>query len=143
MCRPHEISYRHLDEETPPMKKFLLIVSLATAMLLVAFQEARAVGPHKVANRWGERYARTMPWNGQYYYAPWGAPVSLVVPPVSNMQTSMGWGVTQTEMMPIYHQFARPYPGDGAGGGVGFLATPRWPSHTDQFGVYYVRGPWR
>ena len=57
------------------------------------------------------------------------------------MQTSMGWGVTQTEMRPIYHQFARPYPGDGAGQGVGFLSTPRWPSHTDQFGVYYVRGP--
>ena len=52
-------------------------------------------------------------------------------------------GVTQTEMMPIYHQFRRPYPGDGAGMGVGFLSTPRWPSHTDQFGVYYVRGPWK
>ena len=28
-----------------------------------------------------------------------------------------------------------------SGGGV-FKATPYWPTHTDQFGVYPVRGPW-
>ncbi len=124
------------------MRRFVLCLTLAATLLLVALQEARA-DVRRVSNRWGERFARTMPWHGQYYYAAWGAPVSLVVPPVSNMQGSMGWGVTQTEMRPIYHQFARPYPGDGAGQGVGFLSTPRWPSHTDQFGVYYVRGPWK
>jgi len=125
------------------MKKFVLCLSLAATLLLIAASDLQAGGPRCVANRWGERYARTMPWHGMYYYQPWGAPVALVVPPTSNMQTSMGWGVTQTEMRPIYHQFARPYPGDTAGTGVGFLGTPRWPSHTDQFGVYYVRGPWK
>ena len=45
-------------------------------------------------------------------------------------------------MTPIYHQFRRSYPGPFAGGGQGFYPTPTWPSHTDQFGVYYVRGPW-
>lgn len=125
------------------MRKFVLCLTLVVTLLVVALPAARADGRRAISNRWGERYARTMPWHGQYYYAPWGAPVSLVVPPTSNMQGSMGWGVTQTEMRPIYHQFARPYPGDGAGQGVGFLSTPRWPSHTDQFGVYYVRGPWK
>ena len=125
------------------MKAFILRIFLVMAVLTIALQDANAGGRRAVANRWGERYARTMPWHGQYYYAPWGAPVSLVVPPTANMQSSMGWGVAQTEMMPIYHQFARPYPGDGAGTGVGFLSTPYWPSHTDQFGVYYVRGPWK
>ena len=84
-----------------------------------------------------------MPWHGQYYYQQWGAPTALVVPPVSNMQTSLSWGVSQTSMVPIYHQFARPYPGEAEGLGNTFLPTPRWPSHTDQFGIYYVRGPWR
>jgi hypothetical protein len=125
------------------MRKFVLRLILIATVLLVVLQDARADGRRAIANRWGERYARTMPWHGQYYYAPWGAPVPLVVPPVANMQSSMGWGVAQTEMMPIYHQFSRPYPGEGVGVGVGFQSTPRWPSHTDQFGVYYVRGPWR
>ena len=84
-----------------------------------------------------------MPWHGPYYYHPWGASTALVVPPTANMQKSLSWGVSQTSMVPIYHQFGRPYPGDEQGSGTGFLPTPRWPSHTDQFGVYYVRGPWR
>lgn len=25
--------------------------------------------------------------------------------------------------------------------GVTYISTPAWPSHTDQFGDYYVRGP--
>ncbi len=125
------------------MKKLLLCLILAATALIFAPRDAYAGGRRATANRWGERFARTTPWHGQYYYAPWGAPTALVVPPVSNMQTSLSWGVSQTSMMPIYHQFSRPYPGDGAGTGVGFQPTPRWPSHTDQFGIYYVRGPWR
>ena len=26
--------------------------------------------------------------------------------------------------------------------GTGFMPTPYWPSDTQQFGVYYIRGPW-
>ncbi len=125
------------------MKKFLLCFALIAVALVVVPRDAQAGGPRHTANRWGERFARTMPWNGSYYYMQWGAPTALVVPPTSNMQTSLSWGVSQTTMRPIYHQYPRPYPGAGQGTGVGFLATPRWPSHTDQFGVYYVRGPWR
>jgi len=125
------------------MKKYVISLFLASAALMLLPQEAQAGGRRYIANRWGERFARTMPWHGQYYYHSWGAPTALVVPPTANMQTSLGWGVAQTTMMPIYHQFSRPYPGNAAGVGNTFLPTPRWPSHTDQFGIYYVRGPWR
>jgi len=85
-------------------------------------------------------------WHAGYYHTAWGQPVALMVPPQVRMQTRWGWGVSQSTMSPIYHQYERPYPGPayGAGetGGGGLLPTPRWPSHTDQFGVYYVRGPW-
>jgi hypothetical protein len=125
------------------MRKLLLCLILAATAMLMVQQDALAGGRRYIANRWGERFARTIPWNGDYYYMQWGAPTALVVPPTANMQTSLSWGVSQTTMRPIYHQFSRPYPGDGEGLGVGFLPTPRWPSHTDQFGIYYVRGPWR
>ena len=92
--------------------------------------------------------AMTQSWHAGYSHTAWGAPVALVVPPTARMQTRMGWGVSQTTMLPIYHQFERPYPGamgaEGGAmpGGMPLNPTPRWPSHTDQFGVYYVRGPW-
>ena len=95
------------------------------------------------------RWAMSQSWHAGYYHTGWGAPVALIVPPTARMQTRMGWGVSQTTMTPIYHQFKRPYPGAiGAypmampGMPLPLYPTPRWPSHTDQFGVYYVRGPW-
>jgi hypothetical protein len=87
-------------------------------------------------------------WHAGYYNTQYGVPVALVVPPTARMQTRWGWGVSQSTMSPIYHQFERPYPGPVMGDETGMTAagpllpTPRWPSHTDQFGVYYVRGPW-
>jgi hypothetical protein len=86
-------------------------------------------------------------WHAGYYHTQWGAPLALVAPPQARMQTRWGWGVAQSTMLPLYHQYKRPYPGsvNGDEGGAGsgpLLPTPRWPSHTDQFGVYYVRGPW-
>jgi hypothetical protein len=85
-------------------------------------------------------------WHAGYYHTAWGQPVALMVSPHARMQTRWSWGVAQSTMLPIYHQYERPYPGpayDAAGAtGGGLLPTPRWPSHTDQFGVYYIRGPW-
>ena len=122
------------------MKKFILSLVVAVSVLVLVQHDAHAGG---LANRWGERFARTLPWHGDYYYGAWGTPVALVVPPVSHMQNSMGWGVAQTSIHPIYHQFRRDYPGQILGStGTVLCPTPRWPSHTDQFGVYYVRGPW-
>ena len=86
--------------------------------------------------------ARMSNWHGNYYDVAWGTPVALVVPPTAGRQTKWAWGVGNTEVTTIGQQFGRAYPGPYAGGGAAFLPTPVWPSHTDQFGVYYVRGPW-
>ena len=80
-------------------------------------------------------------WPGQYYHTAWGTPVALVVPPTAGLQTNWGWGVGNTRVSPIYPQFGRAWPGVYGGGGP-FYPTPLWPSDTNQFGVYYVRGPW-
>ncbi len=83
-------------------------------------------------------------WHGNYYDVAWGTPVALVCPPNAGRQTKWAWGVTNTQVVPISHQFGRNYPGPypAGGGAPGFLPTPIWPNSTDQFGVYYVRGPW-
>ena len=83
------------------------------------------------------------PWHGQYYSLSWGMPVALVVPPTAENQTKWGWGVGNTRVVSIDHQFSRNYPGPGHYQRSAFRPTPAWPSNTDQFGVYYVRGPWR
>jgi len=93
---------------------------------------------------WGDYWARNQaaqrPWHGGYYWMRTGQPTALVVPPVVTMQQHYSWGVSQNTMTPVYHQFGG-VPPNGAGGGA-FRGTPYWPTHTEQFGVYPVRGPW-
>ena len=115
----------------------LLALVLASAMLSVS--AARAGTP--CANYKAYSRSQYSNWHGQYYHTMWTTPVALVVPPTAGRHTKWGWGVTNTEVTPIYQQFGRSYPGPYYGGAA-FLPTPIWPSHTDQFGVYYVRGPW-
>jgi len=83
-------------------------------------------------------------WHSAWYDPAEGRPIALVVPPTAEFQTQYGWGVPSSRVMPIYHQFRRPYPGPGgvAGAGGRFLPTPAQPSDTVQFGVNPVRGPW-
>ncbi|GIW99980.1 MAG: hypothetical protein KatS3mg111_3313 [Pirellulaceae bacterium] len=88
---------------------------------------------------WNEAMAQTRPWHGDYYYLPYGHPVALVVPPNAVMQQNYSWGVSQNTMTPIPHQYM-PQLNPAVGGP--FYATPPWPSHTNQFGVYPVRAPW-
>lgn len=124
------------------MKRFaLLLVGLALATFWLPDATAWA-GRRARASRWAHRFALTRPWHGDYYYTPWGTPAALVVPPTAHMQTAWSWGVSQTTIRPIYHQYQRTDPGSGGLVPGQFLPTPVWPSHTDQFGVYYVRGPW-
>ncbi len=124
-------------------KRFLGLSVLALAAVVIGWASpAHAGGRRAIASRWGYRHAQTRPWHGGYYYTQKGAPVALVVPPTAQSQMFWGWGVAQSGTRPIYHQFARPYPGESAGGADQLYPTPAWPSHTDQFGVYYVRGPW-
>lgn len=117
------------------MKRILLLLAATGAIAVLT--DARA----EAGDIYAQQRAAVRPWHGPYYNADYGMPVALVVPPTVKMQTSWSWGVAQTERYPIWHQFKRPIPQPG-GGGYGLYPTPLWPSHTDQFGVYYVRAPW-
>lgn len=125
---------------------------VAVALCVAAFaccDTARAQGPigrmlrHDMQTKgdvWAQAHASGRNWHGQYYYLPNGQPTALVVPPTGIMQQNYSWGVSQNTMTPIYHQYGPAM--QAGGGGGGFYATPIWPSHTNQFGVYPVRAPW-
>jgi hypothetical protein len=82
-------------------------------------------------------------WHSAWYDPSVGRPMALVVPPTAEFMTEYSWGVPSSRVMPLYHQFRRPYPGPGAVPGAGgFMPTPTQPSDTVQFGVHPVRGPW-
>ena len=130
------------------LRPFAFLASLvligATVQSVQAFEGA-FVGYHaKRADVIARYYAAQRPWHGPYAYTPYGQPTALVVPPNAKMHTSFSWGVAQSEMVPLYHQFHRDYPGGLAvpGGASAIYSTPYWPSHTDQIGVFPVRGPW-
>lgn len=89
---------------------------------------------------WAYEQSMQKPWHGNYYYLKTGQPTALIVPPTVTMQSNYSWGVSQNTMTPVWHQFSG-RASNGGGGGM-FYATPYWPSHTNQFGVYPVRGPW-
>lgn len=89
-----------------------------------------------------QRRAACVPWHMGYANAAWGAPIAVVVPPTAEFQTHWGWGVGNTRVDTIDHQFSRNWPGPAQGGRPVFRGAPSWPSDTDQFGYNYVRGPW-
>ncbi len=121
------------------MKKIGMLILVAVAS--AAFSaDVDAHGRH--TDRRAARHAQGLPWNAPYFHTSTGTPISMVVPPVAHMQTKWGWGVSGGSMTPIYHQFRRPYMGGAELGGGEVSGTPAWPSHSDQFGVYYIRGPW-
>lgn len=93
-----------------------------------------------VGDYWARNQAMQTPWHGEFYYLKTGQPTALIVPPNVTMQSNHSWGVSQNTMTPVYHQFGGNAP-IGSGGGV-FKATPYAPSHSTQFGIYPVRGPW-
>lgn len=97
-----------------------------------------------LTHQWNREEAAARPWHGQYSYWRWLEPTALVVPPTSSYHTTYAWGVGQVRSTPIHHQFGRGGAGmisGGAAPGV-FSNTPYWPSSTEQFGIYPVRGPW-
>jgi hypothetical protein len=130
------------------MKRSLLI-ALSVAAAFSAASDARAI---ELLHRGGAaRSPGVMSvapdgsgavWNGAYYKPEWGMPVALVVPPTAEFQSDYGWGVGNFRVTPIAPQFHRAYPGEGVYNRRLFRPTPPWPSDTNQFGVYYVRGPW-
>lgn len=122
-------------------KLTMCLIAASFAAIFAATNDVNAEG--RLADRWAARHARGMAWNSNYAHTATGMPVALIVPPTAHMQTRWGWGVAQNTMSPIYPQFRRSYPGEGAGMGSGMIRpTPNIPSHTDQFGVNYIRGPY-
>jgi hypothetical protein len=119
------------------MKRIVIQLAVTLAMNGLWANALKAEQPQNYAYR----QAQVLPWHNGYYDPYWGEPIALVVPPTSEFQANYGWGVGGTRVAPIYHQFGRPFPGYGATGGP-FIPTPNWPSDTQQFGVYYIRGPW-
>jgi len=119
------------------LKKLSLALSVAIVCASFGTNESQAEAPYLRPLR----RAQMSNWHANYSHAEYGQPVALVVPPTANMQTSWSWGAPSASFSRIDHQFGRNYPGPGPFAG-GFRSTPRWPSSTQQFGVYYARGPW-
>jgi len=98
--------------------------------------------PYVNASQQAVNVSQGLPWHNQYYHQAYGEPLALVVPPTAEYQTHYAWGVGGMHNTPIFHQFGRTYPGGGGFGGSRFRHPPYWASDTNQFGVYYIRGPW-
>ena len=122
-------------------RSFLLVAMLAATCLLQT-EKADAGDPYGMTQVWAHNFAMDRPWHGDYYAQGYGQPLALVVPPTAHMRQTLSWGVSQNRSYPIYHQFGRSANSPGVGPGGSYRPTPPWPSHTDQFGMYYVRGPW-
>ena len=124
------------------MKSPLLILGVAAILGVVMWADSACAGEGSLKGWVAYRQAQWLPWHGSHYHAAWGMPVTLVVPPTAEHQTHWGWGVGNTRITTIRHQFRRNWPGPGTYQRDMFRPTPPWPSDTDQFGVYYIRGPW-
>lgn len=123
------------------IRRFILAAGMLSALIATASQ-ADASDPLAVAQLRSHNFAMSKPWHGHYYHQMYGQPLALVVPPTVSMRQTYSWGVSQNLMYPVHHQFGRSANQPGVAPRGSFRPTPIWPSHTDQFGVYYVRGPW-
>lgn len=123
------------------MAALMVLTALAPSLAQADPNSTSRFPGFRMAERMTLRHAQGISWHGAYRHPAWNAPVPLVVPPVAHLQTKWSWGVSQNTMTPIYHQFRRPYH-SGSEFAVPVAPTPRWPSHSDQLGVYYIRGPW-
>jgi len=130
---------RYKEFDTMRSSRLIIVVVLVLAGLF-ATEAALAWPGRSTCSCY--RYPDCYPWHGGYYYTAWGRPVPLVVPPTADYQTHWGWGAGNTRITPICPQFAPGWAGVVTADGVRFRPTPAWPSDTDQYGVYYVRGPW-
>jgi hypothetical protein len=119
----------------------LLVVLLAVCWI-GSLQTAQAGGHDVIEKRYFLR-SQGASWHSAWY-SPWeGRPLALVVPPTAEFTTEYSWGVPSSRVLPLVHQYHRPYPGPGAvSGRYRFRPTPNQPSDTVQFGVQSIRGPW-
>jgi hypothetical protein len=124
------------------MKRSFILGLVALVICAAKTNTSDAGWPLWSHSSWAATRGQSLPWHNAYYHAAYGEPIALVVPPTAEFQSQYGWGVGGTRVEPIYHQFGRRYPGVNAGAYGYFYPTPAWPSDTNQFGVYYIRGPW-
>jgi hypothetical protein len=124
------------------IRRIILAAGMFAALMAVSSSRVEAGDPYATAQLWAYNFSMSKPWHGSYYHQMYGQPLALVVPPTAHMRQTYSWGVSQNLMYPITHQFGRSANSPGVAPAGSFHATPPWPSHTDQFGVYYVRGPW-
>ncbi len=114
-----------------PRRAWWLLILAFLALVLFA-QTADAAG------RWrGRWFGGGAAWQGGYAHPAWGTSVALVVPPTARFQTHYQWGVPSAYMTRIGPQM-----GPGTVIPYGGRPTPAWPGHTNQLGVYPLRGPW-
>ncbi|HBO43815.1 MAG TPA: hypothetical protein DD670_07770 [Planctomycetaceae bacterium] len=124
------------------MKRFSIFSVAVLLLIAVGAADLATAGEGSLLGYRAKRKAQMLPWNAGYYSASWGMPLALVVPPTAERQVNWGWGVGNTRVTPIYHQYRRDYAGPGQYQRGMFRPTPAWPSDTLQFGTYYARGPW-
>lgn len=123
--------------------KRMVLSAIAIGVLVSALSvEQASAGQRTIKGRRAYYQSQAYPWHGAYYDPAWGMPVALVVPPKAESQTHWSRGVGGTHITPIQHQFQRGYPGPGSYHRGWFQPMPAWPTSTDQFGDYYIRGPW-
>ncbi|MBN1912010.1 MAG: hypothetical protein JW818_19970 [Pirellulales bacterium] len=124
------------------MKKIFLPSLLALALAATSLVDSAGAFERTLQGAVAYHRAQRCPWHGAYVHPAYNMPIALVVPPTAEKQTHWGWGVGNTRITTIRHQFGRNYPGPMSYDGSAFRARPGWPSSTDESGVYYVRGPW-
>ena len=125
------------------MKKLIIGLAVIAMALVLQLDSANAENPARRLRRVLLPYQQTVTtWHGQYANPNYARPVAVVVPPNANMMRSLGWGVCGSQMMPLYSQYGTAYPGAVTASSIRFLSRPVAPSNTQQFGYYYIRGPW-
>lgn len=123
------------------MKKMFLMAAFGVASLLAMTGSAQA---QCESCGDGGAYRGGPTWHGAYSHSEYGGPVALAIPHRARKQVDYMWGNPSSQTTHIRSRFGRSVPGSGGGyNDGGFSPTPAWPSHTNQFGVYYVRVPRR
>jgi hypothetical protein len=120
------------------MKRFIVLTIMAAGVVTAAMAESASAWERGM----GRSAAPGTCWHEPYYHASWGMPLALIVPPTAERQVHWGQGVGNSRITPIWPQFGLGYPVAGPFGPAALSPTPPWPTDLDQFGVYYVRGPW-
>ena len=102
---------------------------------------AQAKKRHRV-NQWERQRANVTPWNGAYRHQAYSTPLAVIVPPTAASSRLLGWGVSKNVVAPLYHQYQLGAPQPSQAGFGPYKSLPMYPSSSDQFGAYYIRGPW-